>query len=137
MRGEEPTMSKGDKHGRSFWGGCWRDYRLWLSLVGGVWRRRVTDDQQPVHQRDSRRCGRIVDDSRWESVTEFDRDAWLQRTDAFAIDPASLPLRPGPHHQAALFGVMQDCGPDRWGRVLIERAVRKKVLRAKPYRDID
>jgi serine/threonine-protein kinase HipA len=36
-----------------------------------------------------------------------------------------------------LFGAFRDCGPDRWGRILVERAVRKKVLRSKPYRDID
>src|SRR5207247_9439054 len=63
--------------------------------------------------------------------------AWLQRDDAFAIDPTSLPLQRGAHHGAALFGAIQDCGPDRWGRILIERAVRKKVLMQKPYRDID
>jgi serine/threonine-protein kinase HipA len=62
---------------------------------------------------------------------------WLQRADAFAIDPTSLPLHRGAHHGRMLFGAMQDCGPDRWGRVLIERAVRKKVLTQKPYRDID
>ena len=62
---------------------------------------------------------------------------WLQRADAFAIDPTALPLQRGPHHESTLFGAMQDCGPDRWGRVLIERAVRKKVLTQKPYRDID
>jgi len=62
---------------------------------------------------------------------------WLQRNDAFAIDPTSLPLHRGPHHGKTLFGAVQDCGPDRWGRVLIERAVRKKVLTQKPYRDID
>ena len=62
---------------------------------------------------------------------------WLQRDDAFAIDPTSLPLQRGVHHGAALFGAIQDCGPDRWGRMLIERAVRKKVLTQKPYRDID
>jgi len=32
---------------------------------------------------------------------------------------------------------VQDCGPDRWGRMLIERAVRKKVLEQRPFRDID
>lgn len=32
---------------------------------------------------------------------------------------------------------MQDCGPDRWGRILIERAVRKQILDRKPYRGID
>ena len=41
------------------------------------------------------------------------------------------------HHSATLFGAIQDCGPDRWGRILIERAVRKKVLSQKPYREID
>ncbi len=62
---------------------------------------------------------------------------WLQRDDAFAIDPTSLPLQRGAHHGATLFGAIHDCGPDRWGKILIERAVRKKVLTQKPYRDID
>jgi serine/threonine-protein kinase HipA len=62
---------------------------------------------------------------------------WLNRPGAFAIDPTSLPLRAGPHHSATLFGAMQDCGPDRWGRMLIERAVRKQVLARKPYQDLD
>lgn len=62
---------------------------------------------------------------------------WLRRADAFAIDPTSLPLRSGPHHSASLFGVMQDCGPDRWGRRLIERAVQKQILSRKPYQDLD
>ncbi len=62
---------------------------------------------------------------------------WLHRDDAFAIDPTSLPLQRGAHHGAKLFGAIQDCGPDRWGRTLIERAVRKKVLAQKPYRDMD
>ena len=62
---------------------------------------------------------------------------WLRRDGAFAIDPTSLPLQRGVQHAKALFGAMQDCGPDRWGRILIERAVRKKVLAQKPYRDID
>src|ERR1700733_882960 len=62
---------------------------------------------------------------------------WLQRDDAFAIDPTSLPLQRGVHHGGTLFGAIHDCGPDRWGRVLIERAVRKKVLAQKPYHEID
>ena len=63
--------------------------------------------------------------------------AWLARPDTFAIDPTSLPLRPGLHHGPALFGAMQDCGPDRWGRLLIERAVRQHILDRKPYQDLD
>jgi serine/threonine-protein kinase HipA len=62
---------------------------------------------------------------------------WLNRPGRFAVDPTSLPLRPGVHHSQALFGALHDCGPDRWGRLLIERAVRKQVLERKPYRDID
>ena len=62
---------------------------------------------------------------------------WLRREDAFSIDPTSLPLGPGKYVSKGLFGAVQDCGPDRWGRMLIERAVRKGVLRQKPYHDID
>jgi len=62
---------------------------------------------------------------------------WLRRPGAFPIDPTSLPLRSGPYHGPVLFGAMQDCGPDRWGRVLIERAVRKHLLDSKPYQDLD
>jgi serine/threonine-protein kinase HipA len=62
---------------------------------------------------------------------------WRQRPGAFAIDPTSLPLRAGGQHSNALFGAIQDCGPDRWGRMLIERAVRRGVLDRKPYRDVD
>jgi serine/threonine-protein kinase HipA len=62
---------------------------------------------------------------------------WLDWEGAFPIDPTSLPLRPGAHHSATLFGAMQDCGPDRWGRMLIQRAVRKQVLDRKPYQDLD
>lgn len=62
---------------------------------------------------------------------------WLNRRGAFAIDPTGLPLQRGPQHSATLFGAMQDCGPDRWGRLLIERAARQGVLERKPYQDID
>jgi serine/threonine-protein kinase HipA len=62
---------------------------------------------------------------------------WLRRAGTFAIDPTSLPLRPGMQHSAKLFGAIQDCGPDRWGRMLIERAVRKNLLNRKLYREID
>jgi serine/threonine-protein kinase HipA len=82
-------------------------------------------------------AGRLHPADRSAAVSfEYARE-WLQRDEAFAIDPTSLPLQPGIHHGAALFGAVQDCGPDRWGRVLIERAVRKKVLAQHPYRELD
>ncbi|HBJ88179.1 MAG TPA: type II toxin-antitoxin system HipA family toxin [Verrucomicrobiales bacterium] len=62
---------------------------------------------------------------------------WLSRADAFALDPTSLPLQRPAHHASVLHSVFQDAGPDRWGRLLIERAVRKKVLSQKPWRDLD
>jgi serine/threonine-protein kinase HipA len=81
--------------------------------------------------------GRLHTAERSAAVTfEYDR-AWLMRADRFSIDPTGLPLGARPIHAATLFGAMQDCGPDRWGRILIERAVRKQVLDRKPYREID
>ncbi len=81
--------------------------------------------------------GRLHPAERSPAVTfEYARE-WLTRADSFSIDPTGLPLGNTPIHGAALFGAMQDCGPDRWGRILIERAVRKHVLDRKPYRDID
>src|SRR5664280_2860301 len=88
-------------------------------------------------QGSSHLVGRLDVAERSASVSFEYAPEWLQRDGAFAIDPTSLPLQRGAHHGAALFGAIQDCGPDRWGRVLIERAVRKKVLPQKPYRDID
>ena len=81
--------------------------------------------------------GRLHAAERGPSVSFEYASDWLQRDDAFPIDPTSLPLQRGAHHGGGLFGAIQDCGPDRWGRMLIERAVRKKVLTQKPYRDID
>ncbi|MBK5292601.1 MAG: type II toxin-antitoxin system HipA family toxin, partial [Acidobacteriia bacterium] len=81
--------------------------------------------------------GRLHAEARGPAVSFEYAPEWLQRAAAFSIDPTRLPLQPGAQHSPALFGAFQDCGPDRWGRILIERAVRKKVLDQKPYRHID
>lgn len=86
---------------------------------------------------ETRQVGMLRPAARGTTVTFEYHPAWLHQPKAFAIDPTSLPLRAGPHHSPMLFGALQDCGPDRWGRVLIERAVRRHVLDAKPYRDLD
>jgi serine/threonine-protein kinase HipA len=88
-------------------------------------------------QRQTHLVGRLHAAEHGSSVSFEYTPEWLQREDAFAIDPTSLPLQRGAHHGKSLFGAIQDCGPDRWGRILIERAVRKKVLAQKPYRDVD
>ncbi len=62
------------------------------------------------------------------SVFEYE-SGWLNREDAFAIDPENLPLQAGPVYtsseKSALPGALRDSAPDRWGRQLIKRAFRK------------
>ena len=51
---------------------------------------------------------------------EYDR-SWLERRDAFALDPL-LPAGPGPFHtDRPLFNAFTDPAPDRWGQTLIRR----------------
>jgi serine/threonine-protein kinase HipA len=81
--------------------------------------------------------GRVFGAERSASVSFQYEASWLARPEVFPVDPVSLPLQRNPLHAAALFGAFQDCGPDRWGRKLIDRAVRKRVLETKPFRDLD
>jgi serine/threonine-protein kinase HipA len=65
-----------------------------------------------------------------ESATFAYVDTYLERPDAYALDPA-LPLTSGQQQTPAgraTFGAFSDCAPDRWGRRLIDRA---EGLRAK------
>lgn len=69
--------------------------------------------------------GRLYRDaSRRGDILRFEYDlAWLEHRNAFEIDP-SLPLREGPFHAADPAqppSVLQDCSPDRWGRLLMDR----------------
>lgn len=63
---------------------------------------------------------------------EYDK-SWLTYPDRFSLDPA-LQLGPGPFHtqpDKALFGALGDSAPDRWGRVLMRRAERRRAEQAK------
>ena len=66
-----------------------------------------------------------------ESAT-FEYDAsWLAHPDRFSLEPA-LQLGPGPFHtpsEKPLFGAIGDSAPDRWGRVLMRRAERRRAER--------
>ncbi|HXR97610.1 MAG TPA: type II toxin-antitoxin system HipA family toxin [Terriglobales bacterium] len=66
-----------------------------------------------------------------ESATfEYDR-SWLGHAERFSLEPA-LKLGPGPFHtpsHKALFGAIGDSAPDRWGRVLMRRADRRRAER--------
>jgi serine/threonine-protein kinase HipA len=67
-----------------------------------------------------------------ESATfEYDK-IWLAHPDRFSLEPA-LKLGPGPFHtpsDKSLFGAIGDSAPDRWGRVLMRRAERRRAERA-------
>lgn len=62
------------------------------------------------------------------SVFEYAHE-WLNRPQAFALDPANLPLGRQPFYtssgKSALPGALRDAAPDRWGRQLARRAFRK------------
>lgn len=67
-----------------------------------------------------------------ESATFEYAPSWLTHPERFALEPA-LPLTPGPFHtqaDKALFGAMDDTAPDRWGRVLVRRAERRRAEKA-------
>ncbi len=73
---------------------------------------------------------------------EYDK-AWLERPDHFSLEPA-LELGAGQFHarpDKPLFGAIGDSAPDRWGRVLMQRAERRRAERAgetpRTLREID
>ena len=78
-----------------------------------------------------------------ESATfEYDK-TWLTNHDHFSLEPA-LKLGPGPFHTPSdkpLFGAVGDSAPDRWGRVLMRRAERRRAEHAgqtpRTVREID
>ncbi len=73
------------------------------------------------------RCRYLAKRGGQSSVFEYAAE-WLANPNAFAIDPANLPLDGGQIYttgKSALPGVLRDTAPDRWGQQLIKRAFRK------------
>jgi serine/threonine-protein kinase HipA len=78
-----------------------------------------------------------------ESATyEYDEN-WLKYPYRFALEPA-LYLGPGPFYTApdkSMFGALGDSAPDRWGRLLMRRAERRRATKAgetpRTLREID
>ena len=73
---------------------------------------------------------------------EYDK-GWLMHPSRFSLEPA-LTLGPGPFHTPAgkpFFGAIGDSAPDRWGRVLMRRAERRRAKYAgetpRTLREID
>jgi serine/threonine-protein kinase HipA len=83
----------------------------------------------------SRLVGRLwarVRKGRESATFEYD-PGWLQNADRFSLEPA-LMLASGPFHTPSdkpLFGAIGDSAPDRWGRVLMRRAERRRAERAR------
>ncbi len=85
------------------------DTKSGLSLVGRLWGR----------QRKNRESASFEYDEEWLANPER----------RFALEPA-LALAPGPFHTTGdkpLFGAIGDSAPDRWGRVLMRRAERRRA----------
>jgi serine/threonine-protein kinase HipA len=77
-------------------------------LVGRLWARRRKD--------------------RESATFEYDK-SWLAHSERFSLEPA-LKLGPGPFYAPSakpLFGAIGDSAPDRWGRVLMRRAERRRA----------
>lgn len=74
------------------------------------------------------RCRYVAKRRGQSSVFEY-VDEWLDNPNAFALDPANLPLDGGQMYttseKSALPGALRDTAPDRWGQQLIKRAFRK------------
>jgi len=69
---------------------------------------------------------------RENATFEYER-SWLMHSDRFSLEPA-LHLGPGPFPAPAgapLFGAIGDSAPDRWGRILMRRAERRRADREK------
>ena len=74
------------------------------------------------------RCRYVAKRNSQSSVFAY-AEEWLDTPDAFALDPANLPLDGGQIYttsdKSALPGALRDTAPDRWGQQLIRRAFRK------------
>ena len=74
------------------------------------------------------RCRYVARRNRQSSVFEYD-ESWINRANAFALDPENLPLEQRivytSSSKSALPGAIRDSAPDRWGQKLIQRAFRK------------
>lgn len=79
---------------------------VWISLL---------DNQVPAGEMVSE----IGEDGRGRGAFRYAPD-YLDRPDAFALDPVSLPLREGEFNvvHPGVFGVFEDSLPDDWGRRL-------------------
>jgi serine/threonine-protein kinase HipA len=61
-------------------------------------------------------------------TASFEYDpSWLERRDAFGLDPVLPPARGQFHTDRPLFNVFTDPAPDRWGQTLLRRNERRRA----------
>ena len=67
----------------------------------------------------------VSDGGRTKSTFRYDRE-YRENDCSFALDPVSLPLKPGhfPTDRPGVFGVFEDSLPDDWGRKLLVRKLQ-------------
>ena len=75
-----------------------------------------------------RKVGTMAPYQRYRTAFEYSRE-WL--SDGYSISPFSLPLREGIHIAKidpfdGLFGIFADSLPDGWGRLLVDRMLRRE-----------
>jgi len=64
----------------------------------------------------------IAENGMGRGAFRYERE-YLERDDAFALDPVSLPLKPESFsvEHPGVFGIFEDSLPDDWGRKLLVR----------------
>lgn len=76
------------------------------------------------------RCRYVAKRHSQSSVFEYANE-WLNNPNAFALDPANLPLENRQFYtsssKSALPGVLRDSAPDRWGQQLIKKMFRTPI----------
>lgn len=79
---------------------------------------RSTGDHRPVGEM----VCEIAEGGRARGAFRYERE-YLERDDAFALDPVSLPLKPESYstEHPGIFGAFEDALPDDWGRRLLVR----------------
>ena len=77
---------------------------------------------------DGKHVGTLAPFGKYQTAFEYSKE-WIST--GFSISPFSLPLEPGvkiakPSPFNGLFGIFEDSLPDGWGRLLVDRMLRKE-----------
>lgn len=90
-----------------------------------IYRIRVWDRSSGDHRPVGEMVCEVAESGRAKGAFRYERE-YLQRDDAYALDPVSLPLKPDSFEtdHPGIFDVFEDSLPDEWGRRLLVRKHR-------------